>query len=359
MTLLKITNTPMRYAWGSTDLIPDYLGFEADGQPMAEIWFGTHKNSPSQVLDSEGGSLADRVGELGYLVKFLAAAAPLSIQAHPSKARAEAMFTQHHASYTDANHKPEMVIALTEFRALCGFRPEAELRPDLESLAQASIHLAGLWGDYEAMGLEGAVSWIYAAPDNAVNQLVANAPVLGRKRSRLIEELFERYPGDRGILLSVLMNLVSLEPGEAMFLPAGNIHAYLFGLGVEVMAASDNVLRGGLTPKPIDVKELQRVLDYTELADPILKPKVMSRGLTQFPVPIDDFQVYKITPSATNLLIDLELKGSAIVVCTEGELTLSTSKDQLLTLKRGEAAFMAEARLFSVSGSGVGYLTMG
>lgn len=359
MTLFKITNDPMRYAWGSTDLIPDYLGYENDGQPMAEIWFGTHKNSPSRVLDAEGGSLADRVGELGYLVKFLAAAAPLSIQAHPSKARAEAMFAQHHSSYSDANHKPEMVIALTEFRALCGFRTKVELEPDLEALAQASIHLAGLWGDYQAMGLEGAVSWIYAAPENAVTQLVANATVLGRKRSRLVEELFDRYPGDRGILMSVLMNLVTLEPGEAMFLPAGNIHAYLFGLGVEVMAASDNVLRGGLTPKPIDVKELQRILDYTELPDPILKPKFLSQGLTQFPVPIDDFQVYKLTPSATNLLIDLELEGSSIVVCTEGELTLSTSKEELLTIRRGEAAFMAEARLFSVSGSGVGYLTMG
>ena len=359
MTLFKITNTPMRYAWGSTDLIPDYLGYENDGQPMAEIWFGTHKNSPSQVLDSKGGSLTDRVGELGYLVKFLAAAAPLSIQAHPSKARAEAMFAQQHSSYSDANHKPEMVIALTEFRALCGFRAKAELEPDLEALAKATIHLAGLWGDYQAMGLEGAVSWIYSAPESAVTQLVANATVLGRKRSRLIEELFDLYPGDRGILMSVLMNLVTLEPGEAMFLPAGNIHAYLFGLGVEVMASSDNVLRGGLTPKAIDVKELQRILDYSELPDPVLRPKLLSQGLTQFPIPIDDFQVYRLTPSATNLLVDLELTGTAIVVCTDGELTLSTSKEELLTFKRGEAAFMADARLFSVSGSGVGYLTMG
>ena len=159
--------------------------------------------------------------------------------------------------------------------------------------------------------------------------------------------------------MSVLMNLVSLEPGEAMYLPAGNVHAYLFGLGVEVMASSDNVLRGGLTPKPVDVKELQRILDYSELPDPILKPKQLAQGLQHFQIPLDDFQVYRLSPSATNLLIDLELKGSAIAVCTEGELTISTSKEETLTLKRGEACFFTDARLFSVSGNGVGYLAMG
>lgn len=359
MTLFKISNQAMRYAWGSKDLMPDYLGYPFDDQPMAEVWFGTHPTSPAQIQDPEGGSLRDRVGELGFMVKFLAAQSPLSIQAHPTKTRAEAMFAQHHPSYSDANHKPEMLIALTEFRALCGFRPRGELEPDLQSLAQSSIHLAGLWGDYQSMGLEGAVSWIYKSTDTAVTQLVANATVLGRKRSRLIEELFDLYPGDKGILMSVLMNLVTLEPGEAMFLPAGNIHAYLFGLGVEVMASSDNVLRGGLTPKHVDVKELQRVLDYTELPDPVLRPKQLAQGLAHFQVPLDDFQVYRLGPTASSLLIDLELKGRAIAVCTEGEITISTSKDELLTLSRGEACYFADARLFSVAGNGVGYLAMG
>jgi mannose-6-phosphate isomerase len=359
MTLFKITNEPMRYAWGSIDLIPDLLGTEPDGQPIAEVWFGTHKNSPSQILDSVGGSLLERVGELPFLVKFLAAQRPLSIQAHPTKSRAEYMFAQSHASYQDANHKPELIVALTEFRALCGFRPKEELEADLEALATATIHLAGLWGAYEGAGLQGAMNWIYDSEDRAVGQLVANAPVLGRKRARLIEELFELYPGDKGILVSVLMNLVSLEPGEAMFLPAGNIHAYLFGLGVEVMANSDNVLRGGLTPKPIDVRELLKVLDYSELAEPRIRKKKILNGLWQFPVAVSDFTVYEVEASATNMLIDLELKGNAILACVSGELTISTSKDETLTLKRGEVCFLAEARLFSVSGSGTGYLTMG
>lgn len=349
----------MRYAWGSEDLIPDLIGQEPDGQPVAEIWFGTHRNSPSRVLDSIGGTLLDRVGELPFLVKYLAAQRPLSIQAHPSKSRAEHMFAQSHAGYQDANHKPELIIALTEFRALCGFRPKAELEDDLESLATATIHLAGLWGAYESAGLQGAMNWIYESEDKAVGQLVANAPVLGRKRARLIEELFELYPGDKGILVSVLMNLVNLEPGEAMFLPAGNIHAYLFGLGVEVMAASDNVLRGGLTNKPVDVRELLKVLDYSELEEPRIHQRKILNGLWELQVAVDDFTVYKVEASATNMLIDLELKGRAILTCVSGSLTVSTSQEETISLARGEVCFMADARLFSVSGSGTGYLTMG
>jgi mannose-6-phosphate isomerase len=359
MTLFKITNEPMRYAWGSLDLIPDLLGKEQDGEPMAEVWFGTHPNSPTQVSDATGGSLLERVGELPFLVKFLAAQKPLSIQAHPTKSRAEHMFAQGHEGYQDANHKPELIIALTEFRALCGFRPKAELEDDLQALATASIHLVGLWGAYEAAGLQGAMNWIYDSEEKAVGQLVANAPVLGRKRARLVEELFELYPSDKGILVSVLMNLVNLEPGEAMFLPAGNIHAYLFGLGVEVMAASDNVLRGGLTQKPIDVRELLKVLDYSELVEPRIRQKKILNGLWALPIEVPDFTVYKVEASATNMLIDLELKGRGIIACVSGELTISTSKDETITLARGEVGFMADARLFSVSGSGTGYLTMG
>lgn len=359
MTLFKLTNQPMRYQWGSIDLIPDLLGIEPDGEPMAEIWFGTHSNSPTQVVDSAGGTLLDRVGELGFLVKFLAAQQPLSIQAHPTKSRAEHMFAQGHASYQDANHKPELIIALTEFRALCGFRPKGELEKDLEALASTTIHLAGLWGAYEAAGLQGAMNWIYESEEKAVGQLVANSTVLGRKRARLVEELFSLYPGDKGILVSVLMNLVNLEPGEAMFLPAGNIHSYLFGLGVEVMAASDNVLRGGLTHKPVDVRELLKVLDYSELLEPRVTPKKILNGLWALPVQVADFTVYRVEASATNMLIDLELNGQAIIACVSGELTISTSKDEIVTLSRGEVAFMADARLFSVAGSGTGYLTMG
>jgi mannose-6-phosphate isomerase len=359
VTLKKIGNQPMRYLWGSKDLIPDLLGIEPDGQPMAELWFGTHPNSPAVVLDDQSGSLLDRFGELPFLVKFLASAEPLSIQAHPSKQRAEKMFGQHHPSYQDANHKPELLVALTEFRALCGFRSPEDLLPDLELLAQASVQLEPLLEAYQTAGIEKAVNWIYEADQTAVLQLVAHAPRLSRKRARLIEELHAKYPADPGILVSLLMNLVTLMPGQALFVPAGTIHAYLSGLGVEVMANSDNVLRGGLTSKAVDSKELLRVLDFSTVGAEVLEPRQLLTGLEEYPVPVSDFTVYRLRPSSQSMLVDLELKGRAVLVCVEGELSISTSLDPALSLKKGEAAYLADARLFSVAGSGLGYLSIG
>lgn len=359
LTLLRIINQPVSYAWGSSELLSDLLGIEAPVHPIAEVWFGTHPSSPSTVQDDQSGSLLERVGELGYLVKFLAAAKPLSIQAHPTKQRAKSQFAVNHKSYSDANHKPELLIAITEFRALCGFRPLDEIEADLRLLASASTPLAGLWGAFDSGGIEAAMSWIYDAPVSAVLQIVTHCTVLGHKRASLIEELFQLHPTDPGILISVLMNLVTLKPGEAIFLPAGNIHAYLEGLGVEVMAASDNVLRGGLTTKPVDVLELMQILDFESLVEPRVTPKKLAQGLYQYPVSVQDFSVYSLETSATNLLVDLELKGSAIAVCVEGRLTISTSQDETLNLDKGQAVFLGDARLFSVTGSGAGYLAMG
>lgn len=359
MTLLKIKNTPMTYAWGSSELLADLLGVETPNHPIAEVWFGTHKTSPAVVDDDLNGTLLERVGQLPYLVKFLSAAAPLSIQAHPTRDRAFRQFAKDHRSYSDGNHKPEIIIAITAFKALCGFRPRMETESDLRKLAGESIHLAGLWSAFESAGYQAAMNWIYESKDGTVGHLVAHSTVLDRKRSRLLEALYEKYPEDRGILVALLMNQVTLEPGEALFLPAGNIHAYLEGLGVEAMAASDNVLRGGLTSKPVDVKELLQVLDFSELENPRVETKKLSAGITAYPVSVDDFQVYKIESSPGSLIVDVPLPGTGIMVCISGSLEISTSLDQALHIKRGEAVFMSEARLFSVSGSGTGYLVTG
>ena len=152
---------------------------------------------------------------------------------------------------------------------------------------------------------------------------------------------------------------MTLSPGEGLYLPAGNIHAYLEGLGVEVMASSDNVLRGGLTSKPVDVRELLRVLDYSELAEPKIAVKKLSQGIWEYPTTAKDFSVYRVEPSASVLLMDLDLPNTGIVVCTQGELTISTSKDETLTISRGQAAFMADARLFSITGNGTGFIALG
>lgn len=359
MTILKIGNEPMGYAWGSSDLLADLLGVETPETPIAEVWFGTHKTSPSKVLDTRNGTLLERHGELSYLVKFLAAANPLSIQAHPTKDRAFRQFSKSNPSYSDANHKPEIIIAITAFRALCGFRPKTETLVDLKNLANASSHLKPLLEEFQAAGYQAAMNWIYESDDSAVLQLVANATVLGRSRARLIEQLHSLYPLDRGILVSVLMNLVTLQPGEALYLPAGNIHAYLEGLGVEAMAASDNVLRGGLTNKKVDVNELLQVLDYSELVEPRVKPKRLSTAIQQYPVGVNDFQVYGLSVSPTSLIVDVKFENTAILVCTSGSLEISTSKDPMVRIKKGEAAFISDARLFSCAGSGDGYLVTG
>ena len=359
MTLFAIGNKPMNYAWGSSPLLSDLLGIDEPEYPIAEQWFGTHPTAPAKVLDSTGGTLTERYGELGYLVKFLAAANPLSIQAHPSKAHAAQQFLNHHPSYSDANHKPELIVAITDFRALCGFRAKAELEADLGALAKAHESFLPLAEVFGLGGYKAAMQWIYESDPEVILTLVANASVLGRKRDRLIEQLFQLYGQDLGVLVSVFMNLVTLEPGEALFLPAGNIHAYLEGLGVEVMASSDNVLRGGLTSKPVDVRELLKVLDYSELAQPKIAVKKLSKGIWEYPTSAEDFNVYRVEPSASVMLMDMELPNTGIVVCTQGEITISTSKDETLTIGRGKAAFMADARLFSVTGNGTGFIALG
>lgn len=359
MALLRITNTARDYAWGDLELIPELLGQEPSGKPQAEIWFGTHPGSPAAVLDEKNGTLTERVGELGFLVKLLAAGRPLSIQAHPTKEHAAIRFAQGYPGYADPNHKPELIAAISEFRALCGFRTVGEIAADLEKLSAADSRFAPWLTALATAGLRGATDWALAQQSELVSGVVEAAWVLGPEREQLVAQLEQTCGQDVGILVALLMNLVELQPGEALFLPAGNIHAYLSGLGVEVMAASDNVLRGGLTQKAIDIPELMQVLDFSELTEPRVKPRELARGLVEYPVTVSDFQVFRVEPSGANMLIDLPLRGRAILVCTAGEITISTSQDQTLALRRGQACYFDAANYFSVLGSGTGYLAMG
>jgi mannose-6-phosphate isomerase len=176
-------------------------------------------------------------------------------------------------------------------------------------------------------------------------------------RFALAERLNLLYPGDSGVVLALLMNHVFLEPGQALFLPSGNIHAYLSGLGIEVMAASDNVLRGGLTQKHIDLDELERVIDFTPGRIPLLQPRELSSGLIEYPCNTDDFLLYKVEPSGERLMADLQLEAEAVILCTAGEISVSNSLDERVILRRGEAAYMsAGARFFSISGGGTAFL---
>ena len=356
MTLLLIGNEPMGYAWGSENLIQDFAGIGEVGKPAAEVWFGSHPTAPSTTAGGE--SLEAIAPNLGFMVKFLAAAKPLSIQAHPSRARAIEQFALSNPSYSDANHKPEMTIAITEFEALCGFRSLTEIQADLESLANANPGFEPLLRAFKLGGIKAALELAFR--ENLAELLGDNITALSRSRVQLFLYLQEHFPGDVGLVVGTLfLNHIRLAPGEALFLPAGNIHAYLKGLAVEVMASSDNVLRGGLTPKRIDVPELMEVLDFNPISEPLVRTKQLVGGLTHYPAAVEDFSVYRCEPSSSNLLIDLELKGSMIALCTSGEIEISTSKDEYLKIKRGQAAFVSDTRLFSVTGSGTGYLAMG
>jgi len=359
MTILRLGNSPRDYAWGSTDLIPQLLGLEPTGHPQAEIWFGTHPGSPAAVLDQDGGTLSERVGTLGFLVKLLAAERPLSIQAHPTKEHAAMRFAAGHPGYSDANHKPELIAAVTPFQARCGFRPIAESTADISALAEANPEFQPWLTALGSEGLEGATRWALQAEPALSLLMVETAAVLGAERAGLSQSIFESSGEDVGVLVSLLMNYVELRPGEALFLPAGNIHAYLSGLGVEVMAASDNVLRGGLTQKAIDIPELLEVLDFRELHSPRVLTKEISAGLVEYQTPVADFKVYRVEPSGSNLLIDLPLQGQAILICTAGKIAISTSLDEVVELARGEAAYFDAANYFSILGSGTGYLAIG
>ena len=357
MTLLLIGNQPMPYAWGSEHLLQEFANLGTKGQPAAEIWFGSHPTAPSEVLGGDR-RLSEIAPSLAFMVKFLAAGKPLSIQAHPSLERAKQQFALGNPSYSDANHKPEMTIAITDFDALCGFRSLEEIGADLRSLAAANEAFAPWLRAFEEGGIRAAME--FAFENNRSAELAKHVTALSRSRVQLFLYLADHFPDDVGLMIgTLLLRHVTLAPGEALFLPAGNIHAYLKGLAVEVMAASDNVVRGGLTPKHIDVPELMEILDFSPIGEPKVKTRTVLKGLTHYPADVPDFSVYKVEASASNMLIDLQLEGSMIAVCTAGEIEISTSKEEFLRLKRGQAAFVSDTRLFSVTGSGTGFLAMG
>jgi mannose-6-phosphate isomerase len=362
--LALIENDPRSYDWGSKTLLADLLGRPAAEVPQSEIWFGTHHGSPARLAQS-GQSLAEIVEALPFLVKLLSCERPLSLQAHPTRERAQLQFAAENElglalndparNYRDDNHKPELLVALTEFSALCGFRPLLETRAEVASLAGDKPELLGLVAALEE-GYPAALAWAFAnAPAAAA---LDPSRCQTRRRARLLEQLLEQHPGDPGVLVSLFLNLVNLNPGEALYLPAGNLHSYLSGLGLEVMAASDNVLRGGLTSKHIDVQELLTVVDHGELENPKQPERTLSRGVTEI-IDTDDFKVYRLEPTAANIIADLALGAAGIVVCVAGTVSVSTSLDSPLELRAGQAAYVGgEARLFSAAGAGTAYLTI-
>jgi mannose-6-phosphate isomerase len=318
---VEITNEPRDYAWGSTTLIPELLGAVPDGRPQAEIWLGTHPGSPARLTGS-GDHLAGTVGELPFLLKILAAGSPLSLQAHPTTAQAQEGFAREnaagipldapHRNYKDPFAKPEMIYALSdEFRALCGFRPVAVTRQVLDAARPGLLPELRTDADIPAV-----FAWLLSGdPDAAA--VVEEVSALAREADgdswRTVRGLVEAYPGDPGIAISLLLHTVVLRRGEALYLPAGNIHAYQSGLGIELMGASDNVLRCGLTPKHVDVAELLRIVDFAPVEDPRLVPSSVD-GLTVFAPEGAGWQLLESRGER-----ELDAGAPALLVVLEGE----------------------------------------
>ncbi|MGO4299216.1 mannose-6-phosphate isomerase, class I [Leifsonia sp. RAF41] len=377
---VRIGNTPRDYAWGSTTAIAALLGTEPSGGPEAELWLGAHPGSPARVLDptlADGAAnLAEweRTSDLPYLLKVLAADGPLSLQAHPSPEQARAGFERENAAglaadspdrnYKDPFHKPELIFALSDpFEALCGFRDPAESRAALERLAAAGPGGAVLSGFARTLDgepgtvLRRATEWLLGE-DGDVDLLVAEVVAAARalpddRDADTVRMLDDAFPGDPGIVLALLLNRATLRPGQVLYLPAGNIHAYLRGLGIELMAASDNVLRGGLTRKRIDVPELVSVLDFSPIRATPLAPEHPADGVEVFRPDVPDFQLSRIELGGDVTFAELSLPGTAIALCTEGTVELTGATDSLV-LTRGEAALVTadEGTLSVASGPG-------
>ena len=375
--MFEIVNTPRDYSWGSTTAIANLLGTTPSGNPEAELWFGDHPANPSRLL-STGESLREWVAahpdqsggtSLPFLLKVLAAASPLSIQAHPAIPQARRGFDRENEAsiaidaptrnYRDANHKPELIIALSDFSALCGFRPTVERDVIVSALVHADVPGSLRLQERATMGIHAIVEWLLTK-DSEVDALVSAVSAgIDHVGVDYVDDAFNvaralavHFPRDPGIAVSLLLNHVSLHPGEALFLPAGNVHAYLSGLGIEVMAASDNVLRGGLTAKHIDIPEFLAVLDDSELREPRLQPTANG--------PIRVFRPRGAEFAVTDVVVkgdvSVSIAGPAIAFVSDGEVTLRAETE--FAIHRGSAVFIESGEhLSELTGDGHVFIT--
>lgn len=384
ISILK--NTVQEYAWGSYTAIAELLGTSSpSARPQAELWMGAHpkasslieyegkqlslaeviENHPEDILGKTAARKFDR--RLPYLFKVLAAAKPLSIQAHPNQEQAEEGFerenrlgiplTAPNRNYKDRSHKPECLCALTRFWGLRGFRsiPEilslaekicpAELEPEIRDLRKQP-DASGLKSFFHALG-----TMTHERKRNTITQAVRVAQREDDPIFKWILRLYDDYPEDIGVLSPVFLNLICLEPGQAMFLPAGELHAYLDGVGIELMANSDNVLRGGLTPKHIDVPELLRVLDFTAGKPDILLPRKISEYESVYDSLAEEFvlSVIAVRPAMNDA--QFFPQSVEILLCTQGSATLTADEQSLPVAKGLSLMIPCSAETYYIQGN--------
>ncbi|MEV7420504.1 mannose-6-phosphate isomerase, class I [Streptomyces sp. NPDC089919] len=379
----RLSNTVRPYAWGSPTAIPELLGTEPTGEPQAEMWMGAHPGAPSR-LDRGSGErslseviAADPERELGaatvakfgprlpFLLKLLAAGAPLSLQVHPDLEQARAGFADEerrgvpidapHRNYKDPNHKPELICALTPFEGLCGFRTPQESADLLAGLGVDSLepYVDLLRAHPEEAALREVLTAVLTADRHEMARTVGETTTAAARlggRYAPYAALAHHYPGDPGVIAAMLLNHVRLQPGEAMFLDAGVPHAYLDGLGVEILANSDNVLRCGLTPKHVDVPELLKIVRLEPTEPGVLRPE--GDGEEVYETPIDEFRLsrYLLAPGGTPR--QLPDTTPQILLCTAGSPVARGSAGGEEPLTPGAAVFVPAGEKVELSGSG-------
>ncbi|MDJ0849917.1 MAG: mannose-6-phosphate isomerase, class I [Myxococcota bacterium] len=376
---IHLLSNPIRdYAWGSRQALAELTGRPAPAPgPEAELWMGAHPSSPSTVRSGEGevpldawirrdpsallgAAVAERFGgELPFLFKVVAPDQALSIQSHPDAAQAREGFARENAagmplddparSYRDPHHKPELVCALTPFEALCGFRPIGEIQGGVAALGLPSLRqaLAALGRDRTRRGLARFFGDVMTRAPEARRELaheVAEEAARGAGEPRacaLVVSLAKQYPGDPGVLAPLLLNQIELAPGEGLFLPAGELHCYLRGTAVEVMANSDNVLRGGLTPKHVDVPELLRTLSFRSGRPPVLRPCERAPGEAVYEAPVAEFHLSVLRPEPGRPVVCEAAHSAEILFCAEGAAEIvDLGRNERTPLARGAAAFV-------------------
>ncbi|MET8784500.1 MULTISPECIES: mannose-6-phosphate isomerase, class I [unclassified Streptomyces] len=372
----RLENTVRPYAWGSTTAIPRLLGEEPTGEPQAEMWMGAHPGAPSrtprgplnEVIDKApeeelGSRTVARFGpRLPFLLKILAAGAPLSLQVHPDLEQAKEGYADEerrgipvdapHRNYKDANHKPELICALTEFDGLCGFRAPDEAAELLAGLGVDSLkpYVDLLHAHPEEDALREVLTAVLSADPEAMAHTVGEAATACARLGGAYApyaDIAHHYPGDPGVIAAMLLNHVQLQPGEALYLGAGVPHAYLNGLGVEIMANSDNVLRCGLTPKHVDVPELLRIVRF-EASDPgVLRPEASDDGEEVYETPIDEFRLSRYVLAEGAAPRELTRATPQILLCTAG-----TVRAGELLLAPGQSVFVPAGETAEVSGAG-------
>ncbi|MER7959281.1 mannose-6-phosphate isomerase, class I [Streptomyces sp. NPDC096030] len=372
----RLVNTVRPYAWGSTTAIPELLGTTPTGEPQAEMWMGAHPGAPSrtergplnEVIDADpvrelGAPAVEKFGpHLPFLFKVLAAGAPLSLQVHPDLAQAKAGFAAEeaagvpidapHRNYKDANHKPELICALTPFTGLCGFRDPIEAADTIAALGVDSLkpYVDLLHAHPEEAALREVMTALLIADREEMAHTVAEAAAaaehLGGAHAPYAA-LAHHYPGDAGVIAAMLLNPVQLQPGEALFLGAGVPHAYLDGLGVEIMANSDNVLRCGLTPKHVDVPELLRIVRFEAGEPALLRPEASPSGEEVYDTPIDEFRLSRFVRAEGAAPTDVTATTPQILLAVAGR-----PKAGEVTLAPGESVFVPAGETTELSGTG-------